>query len=550
MQTQPTGGADRKVALAIAVLALAATGAAQTVAVAADTTLRLAAPVADVADALAAQGYLVARVDSARADTAFVTLGERAVVRRFEVVGAASVPLTWTVEAGAPFSSARLAADLDAAAARYASAGFGDARLVPAVEAADGGRAVDVTVQVTEGAPGEVVGVELAGARSPARAFASRRAGLTEPTPLAAVDLDALRQRLDATGLYAEVGVPVVARDAAGDLVVQVPVVDAPPGAVDVVLGYLPPGPSGSGSVVGRGRVDLRNPFGGGRALSVELERTPGLASSFRVAASDPFVLGTPIGAGLAFDGDARDSTFARQRLAGSLIYAVDPGLDLVASVAGEQVRPGTYGAGLVDGRPRVRRTDDVLFGLGVVLRRLDRARNPRRGVEASVFAEQARRASETFEAPGGRRRLTVRGRGYVPTLARQTLVLGLDATVTQQATGPDGLVDEGDLVRVGGAARFRGYDEDAFLARSYVRGIAEYRVLFDAASFAFAFVDAGGLDRPAVPGFAAERRGLLGYGAGLRVTTALGLATVSYALNPDLGIGRGKVHVGLAVGL
>ncbi len=421
---------------------------------------------------------------------------------------------------------------------------------MPSVEVVGDGHSVDVTVQVTEGAEGRVVGVELAGARSPARAFASRRAGLTEPTPLSAVDLDALRQRLDATGLYAEVGEPVVARDAAGDLVVQVPVVDAPPGAIDVVLGYLPPGATGSGSVVGRGRVDLRNPFGGGRALSVELERTPGLASSFRVAASDPFVLGTPIGAGIAFEGDARDSTFSRQRLAGSLIYAVDPGLDLVASVAAEQVRPGTFGAELVDGRPRVRRTDDVLFGLGVVVRRLDRARNPRRGVEASVFVEQARRAAETFETPAGRRRLSVASRGYLPTLARQTLVVGVDATVTQQAAGPDGLVDEGDLVRVGGAARFRGYDEDAFLARSYVRGVVEYRALFDAASFAFAFVDAGGLDRPAVPGFAAERRGLLGYGAGLRVTTALGLATVSYALNPDLGVGRGKVHVGLAVGL
>ncbi len=531
-------------------LALATAGAAQSVAVAADTTLRLSAPVARIADALAAQGYLFATVDSTRADTAFVTLGEQAVVRRFEVVGAASVPLEWTTAPGAPFSAAGLSADLDVAAVRYARAGFGDARLVPAVEVAEGGRAVDVTVQVTEGAAGRVVGVELAGARSPARAFASRRAGLTEPTPLAAVDLDALRQRLDATGLYTEVGEPVIARDAAGDLVVQIPVVDAPPGAVDVVLGYLPPGATGSGSVVGRGRVDLRNPFGGGRALSVELERTPGLASSFRVAASDPFVLGTPIGAGLAFDGDARDSTFSRQRLAGLLIYAVDPGLDLVASVAAEQVRPGTFGAGLVDGRPRIRRTDDVLVGLGVVVRRLDRARNTRRGVEASVFAEQARRASEAFETPGGRRRLTLASRGYLPTLARQTLVLGVDATVTQQSAGPDGLVDEGDLVRVGGAARFRGYDEDAFLARSYVRGIAEYRILFDAASFAFVFVDAGGLDRPAVPGFPAERRGLFGYGAGMRVTTALGLATVSYALNPDLGVGRGKVHVGLAVGL
>ena len=128
--------------------------------------------------------------------------------------------------------------------------------------------------------------------------------------------------------------------------------------------------------------------------------------------------------------------------------------------------------------------------------------------------------------------------------------MVGLDGTITQQTPGADGLVDEGDLVRFGGAASFRGYDEDVLLARSYARLLAEYRVLFDAASFAFAFLDAGGLDRPAVPGLDAERRGLLGYGAGLRLQTALGLATVTYALNPDLSAGRGKIHVGLTVGL
>ncbi len=37
---------------------------------------------------------------------------------------------------------------------------------------------------------------------------------------------------------------------------------------------------------------------------------------------------------------------------------------------------------------------------------------------------------------------------------------------------------------------------------------------------------------------------------AGLRLATGLGVATVTYALNPDIGPSRGKVHVGLQVGL
>ena len=547
----------RKVARALALAGfLVAPASAQTWAVAfPDSTVSRAAASADaLVDSLAADGFLLARLDSTRADTAFVTPGPPAVVRTLEMVGATHLDAPtrgWRTQEGVRFRARDLRADLARTAARYAEAGYADARLVPDVGVADGGRAVDVAVRVDAGPESPVVGVELAGASSPSRAFASRQTGVTEPTPPSRLRPGDVRARLEASGLYTEVGEPVLARDAAGDLVLQVPVVEAPPGAFDVVLGYLPPTGGAPGGLVGSGRVDLRNLFGGGRAASVELERTPGLASAFSVVASDPFVLGSPLGAGLSFEGTSRDSTLSRQRLAADLQYALDPSLALVASLARESVRPGVFGAQVVDGRPRVRRTDDVLVGVGIVYARLDRPRNPRRGLTLDVLAEQGRRRGGVVEAaPGSRRRLTLRSRLFIPTFTRQAFLVGADATVTQQQPGLDGLVDEGDLVRLGGAASFRGYDEDAFLARSYVRGVAEYRLLLDDVSFAFAFLDAGGFDRPAAPGLAAERRALVGYGAGLRLATGLGVATVSYALNPGIGPSRGKVHVGLQVGL
>ena len=503
-------------------------------------------------DSLAAEGFLLARVDSLRADTAFVHRGAGAAVRRVEVVGASVLDdpaRGWRTRPGRPFRRRALERDLAALAGRYARLGHVGARLVPQVDVAEGGRAVDVTVRIDEGAASPVTGVELAGARGRSRSFATRRAGLGGPTPASQIDPEGVRARLEATGLYAEVGTPVLALDADGGLLLQVPVVEAPPGAFDVVLGYLPPGGASGGGVVGRGRVDLRNPFGGGRTATAVLERTPGLASALALDLADPYLFGSPFGAALSFAGASRDSTLARQRLAADVSYAFDPALELVASVASESVRPGTFGAAVVDGRPRVRRTDELLVGVGLRLTRLDRPRNPRRGVSLGVLLEQGRRARDAF-GPSARRRLGVRARLYAPTRARQALVLGLDATVTQQRVGPDAGVDEGDLVRFGGADSFRGYDEQALLARSYGRAVAEYRLLFDRASFAFAFLDAGALDRPAVPGVGAETRALLGYGAGLRVQTGLGLATVTYALNPDLSPGRGKVHVGLTVGL
>ena len=557
MQARDGGTVWRKVARALALAGfLVPTAAAQTWTVTLpDSAFALSAPTPEaVVDTLVRGGFLLARLDSARADTAFVTPGPRAEVRSLEVVGASALDAPtrdWRTQEGGAYQTRDLTRDLEATAARYATLGYVGARLVPDVEVADGGRAVDVVVRIDEGPESPVVGVELAGAASAARGFASRQSGVTEPTPPSALRFSDVRARLEASGLYTEVGEPVLARDAAGDLVLQVPVVEAPPGAFDLVLGYLPPDGGAPGGLVGSGRVDLRNVFGGGRAASVALERTPGLASAFSVAVADPFVLGSPLGAGLSFEGTSRDSTLSRQRLAVDLRYALDPSLNLVASLAREAVRPGVFGAALVDGRPRVRRTDDVLVGVGVAYARLDRPRNPRRGLVLDVLAEQGRRGGDAIESgPGGRRRLTVRSRLFAPTVARQAVVLGADATVTQQTPGLDGLIDEGDLIRFGGAASFRGYDEDAFLARSYIRGLVEYRLLFDEVSFAFAFVDGGGFDRPASPGLVAERRGLVGYGAGLRLATGLGVATVSYALNPDLGPSRGKVHVGLQVGL
>ena len=538
----------RRLAWALVVLAGSASAQVRVVATA-DTVWTLPAAWApgDVLDRLAAESRLLARADSARGDTLFVTPGPVATVGRVEVVGldAFDAP-RWRTRPGERFWPDSLRRDLRDTAAEYAARGYGAAALVPDLQVADGGRTVDVTVRVDQGAPSDVVAVELVGGRGPNRAFASRRAGLTGPVRPGDLDRERVRRALLSSGLYTEVGDPSLAVDGDG-LVLQVPVVESPPGAFDVVLGYLPPAGGAGGGVVGRGRVDLRNLFGGGRTASAQLERTPGLASAFALDVADPFVLGTPFGAGVSFAGEARDSTLSRQRFGADVRYAFDPTLEVSLSLARESVRPGTFGAREVGGAARVRRSDEVLAGVGFRLVRVDDVRAPRRGVTLAVLVEQGRRAgAET----SGRRRLAARSRGYLPTLRRQAVVLGLDATVTQRELGTDLRADEGDLVRFGGATSFRGYDEASLLAASYLRAVAEYRVLFDATTFAFAFLDAGGLDRPALADLDRQRRGLLGYGAGLQFSTGLGLATVTYALNPDLGAGRGKVHVGLAVGL
>ena len=510
---------------------------------------------AAVLDSLAEGGHALATVDSVRRTDVWVRLGPASRVASVEVVGSEAlapdeVTRGWATRVGAPYSARRFAADLQASALALARRGYADAVLVPDVTLDEGG-AVRVVVRVDEGPAAEVAGVELVGARRPSRPFASRVTAVGPGASLADVDLGRVRASLDATRLYESVGEPVVARAADGRVVIQVPVREAPPGSFDVVLGLLPPAGGASAQVVGDGRVNLRNPLGGGRALDVELERSPGLASAFTLAARDPFVLGTPIAAGLRFEGTTRVEpvAFSRQRYAAEVGYTIRPGLALVAGVSAEAVRPGVAESGA----ETVRRSDALYVGAGVVVDRVDAPRNPRRGLAVRLYAEQGRPRRDDpdptvlLEA-GVRRRLDAAVRSYLPTFARQTAVLGLDARVVQG--GATDVLDEGDLFRFGGARTLRGYDEDAFRGRAVGRLLAEYRLLFDADSYGLAFVDLGYVDRPALGATPPESRVLPGYGLGVRVRTGLGLASVSYALSPDVPLGRGKVHVGVAVGL
>jgi outer membrane translocation and assembly module TamA len=197
-----------------------------------------------------------------------------------------------------------------------------------------------------------------------------------------------------------------------------------------------------------------------------------------------------------------------------------------------------------------------ALGGFGLRYVRLDQPLAPRRGLAVEVAAERGRRRrarpDSLADESVAQQRLLATARAFVPTFPGQTLVLGADASVLLagrgEAAAPD--YDEGDLQRLGGARSLRGYAEGRFVGNAVGRALAEYRYALDPTSFAFAFLDVGFVNRPATPGAPAARALHPGYGLGLQYRTPLGLVSVSYALNPDEGPARGKVHVGLAFGL
>ena len=520
-----------------------------------DTVATSAPSAGAVLAAMAAQGAPFARLDSVAAGVAYVTPGPRALVASLELVGDTAVvgdpQAGWATRPGRPLDADALRGDLARLRARFLALGYAEARLTPRVETVAAAPGLRVRVDIEAGDREAVQRVVLEGARRTRGAVAARIAGLRLGEPLVDYDPRVVRQRIEAAGIFREVGAPRLARDESG-LVVVVPVTEPPPGRVDVVAGYLPPAGTASGQVVGNGEIELLGPFGGGRRLRLALQRDPGLASRFEASVADPFVLGLPLRAALAFAGESRDSTFSRQelRLEGGAWVGTGVELSLTGSLEG--VQPGRFGSRAgADGRPLVRRSSAAFAGVALRAWRVDDRRAPRRGVTVSTLAEQGVRARSALAVDADptrvpRQRVAIASRGFVPVGPRQSLAAGLDAqAVFAGFSATDDVLDESELLRFGGARSLRGHSESSLLGRAVGRVLAEARQHLGGASLAFLFADLGLVE--AADG---ARELYPGYGLGAQLETAAGIVAVTYALNPDLTPTQGKVHVNLRFGL
>jgi len=526
----------------------------------------------EVLGGLQREGYYFARIDSHRVDTSrttpavvlFATRGPGVPVGRLRLEGVSaldSLDLLRRLDTrpGRVLDPDRLEADLEALLVQYEAAGF----LLTQIQVREIGLLpgdpprLDVVIRVDEGGAPTLRRVVVTGTERTSARYVARIAELRTGRPLAGYDPVAIQQRLEATGFFSEVGMPALRIEGDSIAVVQIPLTEEAPGAFDLVLGYLPPADGrGGGSLVGNGHLLFRNLFGGGRRFSLKLNRLPGQVSSADVRAADPFILGLPFQAEGRFEGIQQDSTYGKQGYGFELGYRLVGGLQLFGTLNREVTRPGQGGLRLdVSGRQRVARATAFFAGLGVRLQRLDRRINPRRGFLIETNFEQgrkerlARRVTAEQDTTQERtllrqERLRAQGRLYLPTWARQVLVLGGETWVLRSNE-----YDVSDLFRFGGAVSLRGYDEDRFLVSFATRGFVEYRYQLDRTSYGFVFFDLGYVERTRTVDLDPLRGFYPGYGLGFQIGTDLGLINLSLAANPDEPTGV-RAHLGLSIGL
>lgn len=518
-------------------------------------------------------GYYRARIDSVatrRAQprpvvTIFVQQGPQIPVGVLHVEGAEAMPpaelrAMMETTVGDPLDPGQLEADIETLLAWYEEAGYPLAQIQVA-ETRLRGRplpSLQVTLRVTEGPALWLKRVQVPGEVRTTSRFVRQTARLDVGAPLTTYDPGAIRQRLQDTGLFREVGPPVLRVGDDGGAIVEVPLEENAPGTFDLVMGYLPPDAQRrSGQLVGSGHLQLNHLFGGGRTAGLAIDRRPGRVSTADVRVADPYLLGMPLRLEGRFIGEQRDSTYSKQRYHLATGFMLDGRTTVFGALTRELTQPGVAGTELQGGMQQIPRASVWFTGLGVRVRRVDRAVNPRQGFWLETSLERGRKTRRfrmrTADGDTTRQRDAVRqerlqlgARAFVPTWAGQLIAAGVDGSVLRSET-----YDRSDLFRLGGATTLRGYDEDRFLGHAVGRLLLEYRYQIDRASFAYLFGDIGFVATPALGNAAAQRGWHPGYGLGIQVSTDLGLIRASYALNPDdPRPSDGRIHLGLSVGL
>ena len=516
----------------------------------------------DALTSLTRSGYLDARLDSIqRSDdlgaTAFVSKGSQAVVETIEVRGlersdARDVENMITTRVGDPFRIEVLENDLRDTNDYFVSKGFlrSTVYLDDVIVRRDSSSTnVNVSLRVDRGSRVIIDRITLPDGVKLRPRFAARFLGIKLGSPLRSFDANQIAEAMTRLPYIKSSRAPTVISDGAGNSLF-LPISEGPPGSFDILLGYLS-GAGAGGSVVGTGRLELQNLFGGGRELSIRLDRTPNQASRVDVKISDPFVAGLPIGLSVQFAGAQRDSTFARQDYGAAISYNLGRFVEAIVSSSRQSSRPGQAGLRLVSGSQRIPKSAGFLLGGGLRYNGLDRPFNPTSGIaletkfltgrstesRLQVLDQDTTRVEKSLR----KEQLLLSGRGFLSASTKNVIAAGVDLSVLRKDE-----YSSSDFQRLGGAASLRGYNEDQFEGRAVGRAFLELRRILDRTSNVFIFFDLGFVENPITE--AANFHP--GYGFGTEYDTPLGIMKVSYAINPDDGMLSGKVHVGLSFGL
>jgi outer membrane protein assembly factor BamA len=222
---------------------------------------------------------------------------------------------------------------------------------------------------------------------------------------------------------------------------------------------------------------------------------------------------------------------YVENHIGADFTFALSPDIGLRVGFRREGVRPDSSGFG------RFLQSRTWALEGGLEYDRRDNRWNPRSGL---LYRGRFTGGRVLREGNGqGRWQYALDLMHFLPLGKRSLLAVGLHSAGVREG---DRAPAEARL-RLGGTTTIRGHREEAFLATQAAWAKLEWRKLLGRRSRAFLFFDLGYLDDPEA-GEGSRYLFPVGYGAGLRASSRMGMIGLDYGLTKGDSPGQGKVHV------
>ena len=314
---------------------------------------------------------------------------------------------------------------------------------------------------------------------------------------------------------------------------------------------------TGKLSITGELNLHLRNVFSLGESVGIHWNAPARYSQHLNIYANFPYLFWTPFGVDASFLLDKTDTSYLNMNYIVGLQYSflgnnyIKTYFDFTSSnvLNPELLVVSDNAYSLIDYKKQ-------MYGIEVMIRRLDYLYNPRKGFalllngaggKMSVVKNSKVDAELYDDIALSTVRYRVQGdvKGYIPVLKRWVIVLGArgGALFGKQNVG-------NEMFKFGGLRTLQGFDEKALEATSYLTGSGEIRFLFSKRSYINAFFNGGWYERNIPKQYISDTP--YGFGLGVAFDTKAGMFNLSYALgkqfdNP-ITFKTGKIHFGMVL--
>ncbi|HEX9615292.1 MAG TPA: POTRA domain-containing protein [Bacteroidota bacterium] len=392
---------------------------------------------------------------------------------------------------------------------------------------------VTLHLLVDEGMKAEIAEIRIEGNKNTKDHVILREVALGEDRLFTDARAASIRRSLERLQLFSSVSTPefFVTEESKGAMLIRVR--EGDPNRFDGMIGYSPAGEGKAGFITGLADVQFRNLFGTGRRLSIHWMRESQATQELALRYFEPWVGSLPVNIEGGFFQRKQDSAYVRRTF--DVTVTLTLAGNLTGGLTGSQteILPSEPPVGSVV------RSSQWSFGGTVLYDTRDDAVTPTEGLLYGTTYELGRKSVEGA-GDGKTTRLTFDLEVFLPLTRRQVLAGSLHG---RDFASP--LVEQADLFRFGGASTLRGYRENQFQGSRIAWSNIEYRFLTGGRSFVYGFLDAGYIRLPEEGPFGPVESEFTrtGYGAGIRLDTAIGLMTVGLAFGKGDTFRTAKLH-------